>query len=126
MQTFGDERDRALRHRMIMEARIRYMRLIVFFDLPIDTAAQRREYRLFRKYLLHDGYLMLQESVYAKLVTNDGSAGAAVMRLRKNRPSSGLVQVLRVTESQFATMEYITGNRSSYDEVDTMEELLII
>lgn len=111
---------------MTMEARIRYMRLIVFFDLPIDTAAQRREYRLFRKYLLHDGYLMLQESVYAKLVTNDGTAGAALMRLRKNRPSSGLVQVLKVTESQFATMEYITGNRSAYDEVDTMEELLII
>lgn len=69
---------------------------------------------------------MLQESVYAKLVTNDGTAGAAVMRLRKNRPSSGLVQILKVTESQFATMEYITGNRSVYDEVDTMEELLII
>lgn len=111
---------------MTMEARIRYMRLIVFFDLPIDTATQRREYRLFRKYLLHDGYLMLQESVYAKLVTNDGTAGAAVTRLRKNRPSNGLVQVLRVTESQFATMEYITGARSTHDEIDTMEELLII
>lgn len=111
---------------MTMEARIRYMRLIVFFDLPIDTAAQRREYRLFRKYLLHDGYLMLQESVYAKLVTNEGTAGAATMRLRNNRPSSGLVQVLKVTENQFATMEYITGKRSAYEEVDTMEELLII
>ena len=111
---------------MTMEARVRYMRLIVFFDLPIDTAAQRREYRLFRKFLLHDGYLMLQESVYAKLVTNDGTAGAAVMRLMSNRPSSGVVQVLKVTENQFATMEYITGNRSAYDEVDTMEELLIL
>ena len=109
-----------------MEARIRYMRLMVFFDLPADTAAQRREYRVFRKFLLHDGYLMLQESVYAKLVTNDGTAGAAIMRLRKNRPANGLVQVLKVTESQFATMEYITGNRNAYDEVDTMEELLII
>ena len=28
------------------------MRVFVFFDLPIDTAAQRKEYRLFRKYLI--------------------------------------------------------------------------
>lgn len=111
---------------MSPEPRIRYMRLMVFFDLPVDTAKQRKVYRLFRKWLLKDGYLMLQESVYAKLVVNDGAAGSAIMRLRKNRPPAGLVQVLKVTESQFSTMEYITGNREAYDEVDTMEDLLIL
>lgn len=102
------------------------MRLIVFFDLPIETAAQRKAYRVFRKFLLKDGYLQLQKSVYVKLVVNDGMAGAAIARLRKNRPSSGLVQVLKVTESEYSTMQYITGNRAAYDEVDTMEELLIL
>ena len=68
------------------------MRLVVFFDLPVDTPAQRKDYRVFRKFLLKDGYLMLQESVYAKLVVNDGAAGSAVQRLRKHRPPSGLVQ----------------------------------
>lgn len=106
--------------------RFRYMRLLVFFDLPVETAAQRKDYRLFRKHLIKDGFLMLQESVYAKLVTNEGAAGAVVMRLRKHRPPQGLVQVLKVTEKQFATMEYITGNREAYDEVDTMEEFLIL
>ena len=97
------------------------MRLVVFFDLPVDTPTQRKDYRVFRKFLLKDGYLMLQESVYAKLVVND-----AVQRLRKHRPPAGLVQVLRVTESQFSTMEYITGNRESHEEIDTMEELLVL
>ena len=106
--------------------RIRYMRLIVFFDLPVDTPAQRKDYRVFRKFLLKDGYLMLQESVYAKLVVNDGAAGNAVQRLRKNRPPSGLVQVLRVTESQFSTMEYFFRQNTAYDIVDTMEELMIL
>lgn len=64
-------------------AKVRYMRLIVFFDLPVKTAKQRKDYRQFRKFLLKDGYLQLQESVYAKLVVNDGAAGAAVARLRK-------------------------------------------
>ncbi|TGY73640.1 CRISPR-associated endonuclease Cas2 [Enterorhabdus sp. NM05_H27] len=102
------------------------MRLILFFDLPVDTAIQRKEYRLFRRFLIKDGYLMLQESVYAKLVVNDGAAGASIMRLRKHRPPEGLVQVLKVTEKQFSTMDYITGNRAAYDEVDTMEEFLIL
>lgn len=102
------------------------MRLFVFFDLPIETAQQRKEYNLFHKYLIKEGYLMMQKSVYVKLVTNDGAAGAAVMRLRKHRPPEGLVQVLKVTEKQFATMEYVTGNRDAYDEVDTMEEFLVL
>lgn len=106
--------------------RNRFMRLMVFFDLPVETAMQRKEYRLFRKFLIKDGYLMLQESVYAKLVVNDGAAGAAVMRLRKHRPPEGLVQVLKVTEKQFATMDYIVGNRDAYDEVDTMEEFVVL
>lgn len=107
-------------------AKVRYMRLIVFFDLPVKTAKQRKDYRQFRKFLLKDGYLQLKESVYAKLVVNDGAAGAAVARLRKNRSPVGLVQVMKVSEAAYATMEYITGNRKAYDEVDTMEELLIL
>ena len=48
------------------------------------------------------------------------------MTLRKNRPPAGLVQVLKVTEKQFASMVYITGNREAYDEVDTMEDFVVI
>lgn len=102
------------------------MRLLVFFDLPVETAMQKKQYRLFRKHLLKDGFLMMQESVYAKLVVNEGAAGATIMRLRKHRPPEGLVQVLKVTERQFATMVFITGSREAYDEVDTMEEFLVL
>ena len=102
------------------------MRLVVFFDLPVDTAAHRKAYRLFRKFLVKDGYLMLQESVYAKLVTNEQTSQTALSRLRKNRPTQGLVQVLKVTEKQFATMVYITGSRADVNEVTTTDELVIV
>lgn len=111
---------------MMQKERVRYMRLVLFFDLPVETAKQRKDYRLFRKFLIKDGFLPLQESVYAKLVVNDGAAGSAIARVRKHRPPAGLVQILKVTETQFATMEYITGKRPEYDEVDTMEELLVL
>lgn len=108
------------------KGRIRYMRLILFFDLPVETSAQRKSYRKFRKFLLSEGYLQVQESVYAKLVLNDGLANAAVNRVRKHRPSQGLVQILRVTETQYATMDYITGESPEHEEVDSMEELLVL
>lgn len=106
--------------------RVRFMRLLVFFDLPVGTAKQRKDYRLFRKHLIKEGYLMVQESVYSKLVTTEAATSAAIDRLRKQRPPAGLVQVLRVTEKQYATMVYITGEGRSYDEIDTMENLVII
>ena len=69
---------------------------------------------------------MVQESVYAKLVTNEANAGSAIARLRKHRPPEGLVQVLKVTERQYETMVYITGSQPAYDEIDTMEEFLVL
>ena len=48
----------------------RYMRILVFFDLPVTTEDDRRVYRTFRKYLIKSGFLMLQESVYCKLAQN--------------------------------------------------------
>ena len=102
------------------------MRLIVFFDLPVETAKQRKDYRLFRKYLIKEGYLMVQESVYAKLTTTEAASSAAIERLKKNRPPVGLVQVLKVTEKQYATMVYVTGERADCDEIDTMEDLVVI
>lgn len=106
--------------------RVRFVRLLVFFDLPVETAAQRKRYRLFRKHLLDEGFLMLQESVYSKLVVNDASFKAVVERMRQQCPSDGLVQVLRVTEKQYATMESLTGKVIQHDEVDSMEGFLVL
>lgn len=111
---------------MSLRGRIRYMRLLVFFDLPVVTAIQRKRYAQFRKNLIKEGYLMVQKSVYSKLVVNDAAAGAAVARLRKSRPPEGLVQVLKVTEKQYSTMICIAGNEVVHDEIDTMEEFLVL
>ena len=37
-----------------------------------------------------------------------------------------LSQLLKVTERQYETMVFITGNQPAYDEVDTMEEFLVL
>lgn len=101
------------------------MRILVMFDLPVVTAGERREYAKFRKYLIKSGYLMLQESIYCKLAQNATVADALVDNLRKNRPESGLVQVLKITEKQYQKMEYIVGDFSS-EVLDTDERLVVL
>ncbi len=99
------------------------MRMLVFFDLPTETAAERRNYRRFRKFLLQSGFLMLQESVYCKLLLNASAQSSMAEKIRKNKPPKGIVQMLTVTEKQFAKMEYVVGEWTS--DVISSEERLI-
>lgn len=103
----------------------RYMRVMVFFDLPVLTAHDKREYRKFRKFLLKSGFLMLQESVYCKLAQNSTVADTIVDNVRKNKPSDGLVQLLKVTEKQYSKMEFIVGEANS-DILDSDERLVVL
>lgn len=100
------------------------MRVIVFFDLPTETLESKREYRRFRKVLIKNGFLMMQESVYCRMLITPSSGKAVMDIIRKNRPSEGIVQLMTVTEKQFAGMEYITGEHHS--EVIESDERLII
>lgn len=101
------------------------MRLIVFFDLPTQTAVDRRNYRAFRKVLIKNGFFMLQESVYCRMVLNDGVGKSVISILKRNKPPCGCVQILSVTEKQFSKMEYITG-KSNTDVIDSSERLIIL
>ena len=76
----------------------RYMRVLVFFDLPVITGEQRREYTRFRKSLLKNGFMMLQESVYCKLALNGTAVQTIIESVHKNKPKEGIVQLLTITE----------------------------
>ena len=87
----------------------RYMRMILFFDLPTETSQERREYTRFRKYLLKSGFMMMQESVYCKIALNQTVVNSLYDSLQKNKQGKRLIQVLTVTEKQFSKMEFILG-----------------
>lgn len=109
----------------MMSKKLRCMRIIVFFDLPIETSLDRRVYRKFRKYLIVNGFYMMQKSVYCKMVLNQGNAIACRQQLKLNRPANGLVQVLTITENQFVKMEYITGFSCSDVLSDTKPTVIL-
>ena len=101
------------------------MRVLVFFDLPVLTSENRRAYAKFRRFLLKNGFLMLQESVYCKLTLNSSAVNAIVDNVHKNKPEEGLIQLLTVTEKQYAKMDLIVGNVKS-EVLNTDERLVIL
>lgn len=85
------------------------MWLMVMFDLPTDTADSRRDYRLFREMLLHEGFVMLQFSVYARHMSSEENAEVHRARIRANLPPDGQVRMLLFTDKQFEKMEVFFG-----------------
>ena len=101
------------------------MRVLVFFDLPVITDENRRAYRNFRKFLLKNGFVMLQESVYSKLSLNTTAVNAIVDNVHKNKPEEGLIQLLTVTERQYQKMDIIIGNIKN-EILDSDERLVVL
>ncbi len=103
----------------------RFMRTIVMFDLPVETVEDRRNYRKFRRLLIKNGFIMMQESVYTRMLLTPSSERTVIELIRKNKPPKGLVQLLTVTEKQFSKMIFIVGESNS-DIIDSDERLIIL
>ena len=101
------------------------MRVVVFFDVPTETAEERRDYRRFRAALLKNGFFMMQESVYSKIILNNTAANVIKETVRKLKTGKGLIQMLTVTERQFENMEFVLGKKQS-TVVDTAERLVVL
>lgn len=103
----------------------RFMRMIVFFNLPTETDSDKKEYRRFRKVLIKNGFMMLQESVYCRMVLNASVQNSVATLLEREKPAHGLVQLLTVTEKQFASMKFIVGSHNS-DIIDSDERTVFL
>lgn len=105
--------------------RDRVMRTIVFFDLPNIYSKDKRNYLLFRKYLLSEGFIMMQESVYSKIVLNQQQSKFLLERLKRNAPKKGIIQVFTITEKQYSQIEYIIGEHNS-KIIDNEDRLVVL
>lgn len=85
--------------------------MILMFDMPTETAEERKAYRKFRKFLLSEGFIMHQFSIYSRLLLNNSANKAMIERLQANNPKKGTITLLTVTEKQFARMIYLHGER---------------
>ena len=101
------------------------MRTIVFFDLPNIYSKDKRNYLLFRKYLINEGFIMMQESVYSKIVLNQQQSKFLLERLKRNAPKKGIIQVFTITEKQYSQIEYIIGEHNT-KIIDNEDRLVVL
>ena len=87
------------------------MRIMVFFDLPVLTKNERKIATSFRRFLMNEGYYMLQYSVYVRLCNSVENAEQHYKKLSFEAPKDGSVRCLIVTEKQYADMKIITGKK---------------
>lgn len=101
------------------------MRILVFFDLPVKTKAQRRAATRFRNFLLGDGYHMVQYSVYARVCNGMDSVVVHKKRLYQAVPARGAVRMLVITEKQYTGLEILLGPSTVYDSPQQEESLMV-
>ena len=99
----------------------RYMRLMLFFDLPVEKAKQKREYRTFVKKLKSFGFYMMQKSVYIKMGIDNQVIESTLSKIKAYLPSEG--NVLSITEKQFASIEFLLGE-SSTDVINSDDRVI--
>ena len=93
----------------------RIMWIMVFFDLPTDTKADRKVATKFRKQLIDDGFVMFQFSFYIRHCASVENANVHIKRVRTFVPNKGKVGILTVTDKQFGDMEIYESKVQSAD-----------
>ena len=94
------------------------------FDLPVTTEKEKKIASKFRKYLLDDGYTMMQYSVYSRICKHNDDLNKHINRLKINSPKTGNIRLLQVTENQYNNMIMFCGTKSLEEDI-SIENLLV-
>ncbi len=89
----------------------RIMWVLVFFDLPTETKAERKIYSKFRKDIMADGFTMFQFSIYMRHCASRENADVHIKRTKTKLPEKGHIGILCITDKQFGMMEIYYGKK---------------
>jgi len=87
------------------------------FDLPVVTETDKKIYSKFRRFLLDDGYFMIQYSIYTRICKNADDVRKHEIKLSINMPKKGNVRMLQVTENQFQNMKILCGKQFNEEKI---------
>lgn len=103
----------------------KFMRLLVFFDLPVKSKKERSDAGKFRRFLLTEGYHMVQLSVYSRICRGQDMVNSYLAHLKGHLPPYGSVRALQVTEQQYARMKTVLGNIPLAEKEGPLQLLLL-
>ena len=101
------------------------MRMLLFFDLPTISSENLKAYRNFVKNLKKEGFYMIQESVYVKMVLNNAAAESVKSKINGFLPPEGNIMILVITEKQFSNMSILLGEATT-DIINNVDRIITL
>lgn len=102
----------------------RFVWIFVMFDLPVVTKTERKAATKFREFLLDDGFLMIQFSIYARACQEE-AADKHIARVTKQLPPAGSVRILQITDAQYARMKVLIGRVTENEKLASKQLILL-
>lgn len=100
----------------------RIMWVIVMYDLPTETARERKAAARFRKDIMGDGFTMFQFSMYVRHCNSRENADVHIARVKRLLPPHGHVGIMCITDKQFGQIELFIGRKET-QHPDTPQQL---
>ena len=98
------------------------MWVLVFFDLPNESATERKIAAKFRKEIKRDGITKCQFSIYLRHCPSRENADVHIKRVKNLLPEKGHIGIMCVTDKQFGMMELFYGKKQAAKE-EPMQQL---
>ena len=89
----------------------RLMWMMVLFDLPVLTKAERKSATKFREFLMDQGFDRCQLSVYMRFCAGKEQAEVYTRRVQAALPEAGNVQMIYITDKQYENIVSFDGPR---------------
>ena len=86
---------------------LKFMWMMIMFDLPTDTPEERHKATKFRTFLLDNGFEMAQYSVYMRFTGTKENSQKYVNLIKNNNPCTGDVCILFFTDYQFGEIIHL-------------------
>lgn len=101
----------------------RVMWVIAVYDCPMIEREERRDYALFRKSLLQENFVQLQNSLYVRHFPTMAVAEATIQRLRAGIPAGAQVAFFLVTDKQYGMTREFFGPKPTRKKPDLPEQI---
>ncbi len=89
------------------------MWVLVMYDLPTDSKADRKRASQFRKKIIDDGFQMFMFSKYIRHCFSRENAEVHIKRVKTLLPERGNVGIICITDKQFGEMEIFRGKEKA-------------
>ena len=97
---------------------------MVLFDLPVIEKKERKEATEFRKFLLDQGFSMVQYSIYTKVFSGKDACTKYYGLIERNLPPQGKIDIVTITDKQYENIKSYIGKSQKYRKNSSKQLLL--